>query len=109
LSETRAQALLAFGLALVGAVGALRQPVSEAHCTGLWVLWSATLVVAAWAVLGAAATAAVRADMNLIHAAVLSLYKPPVLKRLADDYAAVVMTGHDQVGTRLTNFRVAVT
>lgn len=44
----------------------------------------------------------------MIHAAVLSRYSRPVRKRLAQDYAEIAMDGENQLATRLTNLRHAV-
>lgn len=104
----RAQVTLAIGLALEGAAGSLRATVSSAHHLPLWILWSIGLVLVAWAILGAAATAVVSADMQIIHASVLSHYRYDVDRRLAADYAAAAPDGEKQVATRLTNLRLAV-
>ncbi len=104
----RSQVLLAFGLALVGAVASLQQSVVKTDDLGVWFLWVLALVSGAWSVLGAAATSVVRADMQMIHAAVLSRRKAPILPELAGDYAAIVMDGENQLATRLTNLRHAV-
>jgi hypothetical protein len=104
----RAQVLLAFGLALEGSIAALQsQLVSHGPCW-VWILWILGLLAGGWSVLGAGATSVVRADMTMIHAAALSRYEPPVLSKLAADYAATMMEGENQLATRLTNLRHAV-
>jgi hypothetical protein len=104
----RAQVALAIAIALGGAAGALRATVSSADRLLLWVLWIAGLLLVGWAILGAAATAVVRADMQIIHASVLSRYTGDIDRQLAEDYAAIAMDGENQVATRLTNLRIAV-
>jgi hypothetical protein len=105
----RAQVTLAIGLVLEGTAGSLRGDVSAANHTLLWVLWIAALALIAWAILGAAATAVVRADMQTIHATVLSRYTGDIEYQLAEDYAAMVTDGENQIATRLINLRLAVT
>jgi hypothetical protein len=104
----RSQLLLALALALLAAVAALRGPVASGDEWWLWTVWIASLGAGAWSAVGAAAIAAVRADMEIIDAAVLSHYEPPVRPKLAADYAELVRPGENAVATRLTNFRVAV-
>jgi hypothetical protein len=105
----RAQVLFTVGVALVGVVGGLRSTVSGAHQMWLNALWFASLAVLGWSVLGAAATAVVRADLSTIHAAVLSRYASPVKKKLAGDYASIMMKNENQLATRLINMRISVT
>jgi hypothetical protein len=104
----RSQVLLAFGLALEGAIASLQQTVVKADEFLVWTLWVLALLAGAWSILGAAATSVVRADMQMIHTAVLSRQQAPVLPKLAGDYAAIVMDGENQLATRLTNLRHAV-
>lgn len=104
----RSQVLLAFGLALEGAIASQQKSVGTADNFLIWTLWVLALFVGAWSVLGAAATSVVRADMQMIHAAVLSRRNAPILPDLAGDYAAIVMDGENQLATRLTNLRHAV-
>ncbi len=104
----RAQVALAIAIALGGAAGALRATVSSADHFLLWVLWIAGLLLVGWAILGAAATAVVRAEMQIIHAGVLSHYSGDINRHLAEDYAAIAVDGENQVATRLTNLRIAV-
>ena len=73
-----------------------------------WTFWVVALATGVWSILGAAATSVVRADMQMIHAAVLSRRQTPILPGLAADYAALVMAGEDQLATRLTNLRHGV-
>jgi hypothetical protein len=44
----------------------------------------------------------IRADFDVIDSAVLSSYQPPVLDKLAGDYAAMLGAGENTVATRLT-------
>ncbi|MFI4992759.1 MAG: hypothetical protein ACHQCH_03960 [Solirubrobacterales bacterium] len=104
----RAQVALAIAIALGGAAGALRATVSSADHFPLWVLWIVGLLLVGWAILGVAATAVVRADMQIIHAGVLSRYTGDIDRQLAEDYAAIAVDGENQVATRLTNLRIAV-
>jgi hypothetical protein len=104
----RAQFLLTLGLALLAGVAALRSPIARADHWWLWTLWGVSLAAGAWAALGAAAVSAVRADVEIVDAAVLSGYEPPVRRHLAADYADLVRAGENAIATRLTNFRVAV-
>jgi hypothetical protein len=107
--RARAQVLLTVGLALEGATAALRSTVDDSSSEMVPAVWWLALAIGAWSILGAAATAVVRADMQIIHASVLSRYEPPVLQRVANDYAAIVPDGENQVAARLTNLRHAVT
>lgn len=106
--RTRAQVALAFGLALVGTIAALDDRMSAADCSIARVLWILALVAGAWSVLGAAATSVVRADVEVIDATTLSTYNKPIKADLAADYAKIVVTGENQLATRLTNLRHAV-
>jgi hypothetical protein len=106
--RSRSQVLLALGLALAATTASTRSTISDADCAVLWILWAAALACEGWSVLGAAATAVVRADMEIIHAAVLSRREDNIEESLADDYAAMVMAGENQVATRVTNTRIAV-
>jgi hypothetical protein len=105
----RAQVTLALGIGLEGAAGSLRTAVSSVNEPVLWFLWILGLALVAWATLGAAATAVGRADMEMIHAAVLSRRQADIAKDLAKDYAAMAATGENQIATRLTNLWLAVT
>jgi hypothetical protein len=107
--RARSQILLAFGLALVGTTAALDERVAGADSLLVRGVWILALAAGAWSILGAAATSVVRADMEVVHAAVLSRRTPPVEPGLAADYAQMVMTGENQLATRLTNLRHAVT
>jgi hypothetical protein len=104
----RAQVTLTLGLALAGAAGSLRAAVSSVDAVGLWVLWILGLAFVSYATLGAAATAVVRADMKMIHGAVLSRYEGDIDRQLARDYANIAATGEKQIATRLTNLWLAV-
>ena len=104
----RAQVLLALGLALEGTIASLQGSIVEADNELIWLFWTIAILAGAWSVLGAAGTSVVRADMQMIHAAVLSRRTAPLLSDLAADYAAIVMDGEDQLATRLTNLRHAV-
>jgi hypothetical protein len=104
----RAQVTLALGIGLEGAAGSLRAAVSSVNEPVLWFLWILGLALVAWATLGAAATAVVRVDMEMIHAAVLSRRQANIGKDLAKDYAAMAATGENQIATRLTNLWLAV-
>lgn len=106
--RTRAQVLFAASLALGGVVASLYDAIRDASCTVVWVLWAVALLLAAWSAAGAAATAVVRADMEVIHVAVLSRREPPIESELAADYAAAVRAGENAVAVRLTNLRWAV-
>lgn len=75
----RAQALLAFGLAVEGAIASLQESLVKADDFVAWTVWTLAILAGAWSVLGAAATSVVRADMQMIHAAVLSRRKAPIL------------------------------
>jgi hypothetical protein len=77
--------------------------------SGWWVvLWLVSLLAAAYAVFGAAAIMTIRADFDVIDSAVLSSYQPPVLDKLAGDYAAMLAAGENTVATRLTVYRQSV-
>lgn len=104
----RSQVLLALGLALEGSIASLQSQLTNAASFWLWALWVLALLAGGWSVLGAGATSVVRADMVIIHSAVLSRRDPPVLPELAEDYAGMTKQGEDQLATRLTNLRQAV-
>jgi hypothetical protein len=84
-------------------------PAHSVDSTWLWLLWGAGLAVAGWAVLGAASTAVARADMRVIHATVLSKYTGDIRRRLAADYAKLVVSNEKQIMTRVINLWRAVT
>lgn len=107
--RSRAQVLLALGLALVGTTAALQGRVSDSSSWLVWAMWLVALATGAWSILGAAATSVVRADMSIIHAAVLSRRSGKIKEELAKDYSEMVMAGENQLATRLTNLRHAVT
>lgn len=106
--RSQAQVTLLIALALEGTAGSLRATVSSASEMPLWIFWGIGLLLIAWAILGIAATAVVRADMQMIHAAVLSRYTGDIDRKLAAEYAAIAADGEKQVATRLTNLRLAV-
>jgi hypothetical protein len=106
--RVRAQVTLIVGLALEGTAGSLHATVSSAGILVLSSMWILGLALIAWAILGAAATAVVRADMDIIHATVLSRYTGDIDRLLAADYAAIAPAGEKQVAGRLTNLRLAV-
>lgn len=105
----RAQILLALGLALLGATAALLDRVTGAECSVIWVVGVLALLCGVWSILGAAATSVARADMEIIHATVLSRRDKDVRQGLASDYAVMAPAGENQLATRLTNMRHAVT
>jgi hypothetical protein len=107
--RSRSQVLLALGLALVGTTAALDERVGDAESLVVRGVWILAMAAGVWSILGAAATSVVRADMEVIHAGVLSRRWPPIPRKLAGDYARMVMTGENQLATRLTNLRHAVT
>ena len=106
--RTRAQIVLALGLALVGTIAALDNRITTSGSDLARVLWVAGLVSGAWSILGAAATSVVKADVEMIDATTLSTYETPIQSRLAADYAGIVVAGENQLATRLTNLRHAV-
>jgi hypothetical protein len=95
----RAQNLLAIGIALIGILAGTRP---HASCRFGWYVWMASVLLTGLSVLGAAAILAVRADMDTIHAAVLSQRSPGVLRSLAEDYAGIQASGMSTSATRLT-------
>lgn len=107
--RTRAQVAAAVGIALDGTAGGLQHIARTGPTAWLTVLWVLSMVVLSWSVLGAAATAVVRADLLTIHATVLSRYTSPVRRRLAGDYAGILPTNENQIATRLVNLRISVT
>jgi hypothetical protein len=106
--RARSQILLALGLALVGTVAALDDRVSSSGSDVARILWAAALVTGAWSILGAAATSVVKAVVEVIDSTTLSNYRTPIKRRLASDYAEIVIAGENQLATRLTNLRHAV-
>jgi hypothetical protein len=104
----RAQWLFTVGAPIVTAIAAVFGAFDKGD-SGWWVvLWLVSLVAAGYAVLGAAAIMTIRADFDIIDSAVLSGYLPPVMNRLADDYAVMLGAGENTVATRLTVYRQAV-
>jgi len=104
----RSQVLLVLGLALGGSAGSLLGKVRAADHQALWALWGLGVALIALSIFGAAATAVVRADIDMIHAAVLSRRSAPVVPRLAADYAESAMAGENELATRLINLRLSV-
>jgi hypothetical protein len=104
----RAQWLFTVGVPLVTAVVAVFGAFGAGD-SGWWVaLWLVSVIAAGYGVVGAAAIMTVRADFDGIDSAVLSSYQPPVLNKLATDYAAMLGAGENTVATRLTVYRQAV-
>lgn len=106
--RTRAQVLFAIAIALLGGAGGLAGKVDSVGSIVLWGVWGAAIVVGAWATLGAAAVVTVAAQIETIHATVLSRSQSPVEPRLASDYAVAVVAGENALAVRLTNFRWSV-
>jgi len=105
--RTRAQVLIAFGLALEASIASFYDRVTESPDCLVWFVWGLSIATGAWSILGAAATSVVRADMEMIHTAVLTRKTSPK-RDLAEDYGAMMKAGEDQLSTRLTNLRHAV-
>ena len=102
----RAQWLFTVGAAALAALGGgfvSRRPASPVAA-----LWLAGMVLLVYGVGGAAAILTVKADFDVIHAAVLSASARPVDQELAGIYARMMSTGENTVATRLTVFRQAV-
>jgi hypothetical protein len=104
--RARAQWLFTVGAAALAALGG--GYVNTHPSSGAAVLWLAGMVLLVYGVGGAAAILTVKADFNVIHAAVLSASTPPVDKALASSYARMMSMGENTVATRLTVFRQAV-
>jgi len=105
--RTRAQWLFTVGAPIVVAIAAVWPDVDKSDSGWALAVWLIGLVFATYGVAGAAAIMTVRADLESIDTAVLSGYEPPVLAKLAADYAAMLATGENTVATRLTVFRQA--
>jgi hypothetical protein len=104
----RAQWLFTVGAPILTAIAAVFAAFDKGD-SGWWVVvWLVSLLVAGYGVVGAAAIMTIRADFDVIDSAVLSSYQPPVLNKLADDYAAMLGAGENTVATRLTVYRQAV-
>ncbi len=102
----RAQAVLTIAIALTGVLAGIAGTADHHRGSlALWVLGVASVVLSS---LGTAAIITVKADMSTIHTAVLSGYRPPVLEKLAGDYAAMTRQGQNTVATRLTLLWFAV-
>jgi hypothetical protein len=102
----RAQAVLTTAIALAGVLAGIAG--TAHHRCGsfaVWILGVAGIVLSA---LGSAAIITVKAYMSTIHTAVLSRYEPPVLERIARDYAGMTRQGQNTVATRLTLLWLAV-
>jgi len=104
----RSQVLLALGLALEGSIASLQSQLTTHAPCWVWAIWALALLTGGWSILGAGATSAVRADMEIIHSAVMSRRDGPALPQLAKDYAGMTKQGENQLATRLTNLRYAV-
>jgi hypothetical protein len=104
----RAQWLFTVGVPIVTAIATVIAAIGNGDSAWWKVAWVASLLIAGYGVVGAAAIMTIRADFNEIDSAVLSGYKPPILARLAVDYAEMLAVGEDTVATRLTVFRQAV-
>lgn len=102
----RAQAVLTIAIALVGVLAGIAGTAHH-HC-GWFALWIVGVVGIVLSALGSAAIITVKADMSIVHTAVLSTYDTPVLKRLAGDYAGMTRQGQNTVATRLTLLWLAV-
>ena len=90
------------GLATLGAGLLARHP--STGVTGLWIIG---LIVLTWGVAGAASVMVSRADLNVIHATVLSAAERPIKRALAKSYARMMSTGENTIATRITIFRQA--
>jgi hypothetical protein len=104
----RAQWLFTVGVPIVTAIATVLAAVGNGDSAWWNAAWAASLLIAGYGVVGAAAIMTIRADFNEIDSAVLSRYKPPILTRLAADYAEMLAVGEDTVATRRTVFRQAV-
>ncbi len=104
----RAQWLFTIGVPIVTEIVTVFAAFDKGD-SGWWVvLWLVSLLAAGYGVVGAAAIMTIRADFDVIDSAVLSGYQPPVLNKLADDYAGMLGTGENTVATRLTVYRQSV-
>jgi hypothetical protein len=106
--RSRAQWLFTVGVPLV-TVAATVNAAIDGDDSGWWrALWIVSLLMAGYGLFGAAAIMTIRSDFSFIDSATLSGYEPPVLRRLAEDYAGMLGLGENTIGTRLTVFRQAV-
>src|SRR4051812_46341695 len=104
--RTRAQWLFTVAVAALGALGA--GLASASPDPALTVLWLAGLALLVYGVGGATSVMVSRADLKVIHTAVLSGASRPVDRALAQSYARMMKEGENTFATRLTVFRQAV-
>lgn len=109
--RSRAQVIITTGIALGAATVALLGKVAGAPIDrGLlsFVLWSISLLVVLFSILGATAIVTVRADMGTINTTRLTFCDPPVLDELAMAYARTVRAGGNVISTRLALLRLSI-
>jgi hypothetical protein len=106
----RAQWLFTGTLALVAALAASGSSVLGDTDAPTWarVFWYASLPLAGYGGLGAAAVITVRGDFGAISSWQLSQGTPPILGRVAKDYADMLGLGEDTVNTLISVYRQAV-
>ena len=106
----RSQVLLTVDLALLGFLAALLAHVLKLH-GGLrdWalVLWALAALLGVVGTGVAAAVIAVKAPFTAIDATIVSAWNPPILKRLAQEYASAVRAGELTADLRVTAFQRA--
>ncbi len=106
-NHTRAATLLTVALAELAYAAASGPAIVQAHWSVI-VLWALSGIAALLALAGAIAVLTVRADYGIIDTAAMTGWSPPLLPRLAREYATAVGPGEATNNARLTVLRDAV-
>jgi len=108
--QGRAQALLAVSLVVLGLTSGLvgrLHSIDEWRGRIEWAMWVLAVALDLLGVLLAAATISVRANFETTDTLQATNMKRPLLRSLADDYAASVRAGENTVADRVNAFQVA--
>ena len=106
----RSQALLTAALAVLAFAASGFNRLDRVHRVALlacWFVWVIALSLIIVGTLLAAAVIVVRADFDAIDTTQMSHWKPPLLHKLAADYAEAVILGETTVAARITVFRLS--
>lgn len=104
--QSRAQFLFAIGMVLIGLVLSAFGTNGGTFSDGLAYFVAAALIL--YGTLGFASVVAVNAEFEMIDAAKLSTYQPPVKLRLARDYSEMMARGENSLNTKLMMLRHSV-
>jgi len=106
----RGQVLLTVDLALLGFMAALLHHLLQLHGKReeiALIVWGVSALLAVIGTATAAAVVAVKATFGGIDTTIVSGMDPPILKKLAEEYAGAVRTGELTADLRVTAFRSA--